>query len=103
MSVRRGHDVGQTSLQALNGRNNSGGVSISRHAECGDDEDLHALLDEGLKRRLNCSCTDGVASQGDVQRDAGQHQHLKAEDDVRSGFRYEGVQHRIDAAAYPLE
>ncbi|MNR14315.1 hypothetical protein D3C85_1307850 [compost metagenome] len=87
----------------MNGRHNSGGVRISRHAECRDDEDLHALLDEGLKRSFNRARADGVASQGDVQRDAGQHQHLKAEDDVRSGFRYEGVQHRIDAAAYPLE
>ena len=60
MSIRRGHDVGQVSLQALNGRHKSGGVRISRYAECRDDEDFRALLDERPKRRFNCSRAHGV-------------------------------------------
>lgn len=62
MSVRRGHDVGQASLQAMNGRYNGGRVGISRHAECRNDVDLCALLDDRLKRRFNRDRADGVAS-----------------------------------------
>lgn len=60
--------------KALNGLHDGSRLGISCHAECRDGEELHELLDEGLKRSFNRARADGSASQDDVPRDAGQHQ-----------------------------